>query len=134
MSLQPKPFLSLDDWLESERAAFEARSEYLDGEVFAMTGASFKHNIIVMNIGSELRTRMKGRPCQVYANDMKVLIRSANAGKYPDLVAHCGEPELLDDRQDVLLNPSLIVEVLSAATETYDLPSLAAGFRQSLPE
>jgi len=120
MSLQPKPFLSLDDWLAGERAALETRSEYLDGEVFAMTGASFKHNIIVVNISRELSTQLKGRPCQVYANDMKVLIRSANAGKYPDLVAHCGEPELLDDRQDILLNPGLIVEVLSASTETYD--------------
>jgi len=120
MSLQPKPFLSLEDWLEGERAVLEGRGEYLDGEVFAMTGASFKHNIIVMNIGRELRAQMKGRPCQVYANDMKVLIRSANAGKYPDLVAHCGEPKLLDDRQDVLLNPSLIVEVLSTSTEDYD--------------
>jgi len=61
-----------------------------------------------MNIGSELRIQLKGRPCRVYANDMKVLIRSANAGKYPDLVAHCGEPELLDGRRDVLLNPSNI--------------------------
>jgi len=120
MSLQPKPFLSLEDWLEGERAVLEGRGEYLDGEVFATTGASFKHNIIVMNIGRELRAQMKGRPCQVYANDMKVLIRSANAGKYPDLVAHCGEPKLLDDRQDVLLNPSLIVEVLSTSTEDYD--------------
>lgn len=73
-----------------------------------------------MNIGRGLSIQLKGRPCQVYANDMKVLIRSANAGKYPDLVAHCGEPELLNDRQDVLLNPSLIVEVLSASTEDYD--------------
>ncbi len=130
MFLQPKPFLSLDDWLEGERAVLEGRSEYLDGEVFAMTGASFKHNIIVMNIGRELSIQLKGRPCQVYANDMKVLIRSANAGKYPDLVAHCGEPELLDDRQDVLLNPSLIVEVLSDSTETYDRGGKFALYRQ----
>jgi len=117
---QPKPFLSLDDWLEAERAALEGRSEYLDGEVFAMAGASLEHNTIVVNIGSELRAQMKGRSYRVYANDMKVLIRSANAGMYPDLVAHCGEPELLDDRRDVLLNPGLIVEVLSDSTETYD--------------
>jgi len=117
---QPKPFLSLDDWLEAERAALEGRSEYLDGEVFAMAGASLEHNTIVVNIGSELRAQMKGRSYRVYTNDMKVLIRSANAGMYPDLVAHCGEPELLDDRRDVLLNPGLIVEVLSDSTETYD--------------
>ena len=117
---QPKPFLSLDDWLEAERAVLEGRSEYLDGEVFAMAGASLEHNTIVSNLNRELSIQFKGRPCRVYANDMKVLIRSANAGMYPDLVAHCGEPELLDDRRDVLLNPGLIVEVLSDSTAAYD--------------
>jgi len=130
MSLQPKPILSLDDWLEGERAVLEGRSEYLDGEVFAMTGASMEHNAIVMNIGSELSIQLKGRPCQVYANDMKVLIRSADAGTYPDLVAYCGEPELLDSRRDVLLNPSLIVEVLSNSTAAYDRGDKFALYRR----
>ncbi len=70
-----------------------------------------------MNIGRELSTQLKGRSCQVYANGNKVLIRSANAGKYPDLVAYCGQPKLLDGRRDVLLNPSVIVEVFSDSTE-----------------
>jgi Uma2 family endonuclease len=130
MPLQPKPILSLEDWLEDERAALEHRSEYVAGEVFAMTGASMGHNGIVMNIGRELSTQLKGRPCQVYANDMKVLIPAANAGKYPDLVAFCGEPELLDGRRDVLLNPSLIVEVLSDSTEAYDRGAKFALYRQ----
>ncbi len=130
MSLQPEPFLSLEDWLEGERAVLEGRSEYLDGEVFAMAGASLEHNTIVSNLNRELSIQFKGRPCRVYANDMKVLIRSANAGKYPDLIAHCGEPELLDDRRDVLLNPGLIVEVLSDSTETYDRGDKFALYRQ----
>jgi Uma2 family endonuclease len=130
MSLQPKPTLSFDDWLEGERAALEGRSEFVGGEVFAMTGASLAHNAIVTNISGELRRQMKRRPCQVYANDVKVLIRSENAGKYPDLVALCGEPELLDDRRDVLLNPSLIVEVLSDSTEAYDRGDKFALYRQ----
>ncbi|MGE5154196.1 MAG: Uma2 family endonuclease, partial [Bdellovibrio bacteriovorus] len=100
------------------------------GEVFAMTVASAEHNAIVANIVGELRAQMKGRPCQVYANDMKVVIRTANAGKYPDLVAFCGEPELLDGRRDVLLNPSLIVEVLSDSTEAYDRGAKFALYRQ----
>ncbi len=120
MSLQPKTSLSFDDWLEGERAALEGRSEYVAGEVFAMTGASAEHNAISMNIGSELRTQMKGRPCQVYAADMKVRIQAADAGKYPDLVAFCGPAEFQDGRRDLLLNPSLIVEVLSTSTEAYD--------------
>jgi len=130
MSLQPKPFLSLEGCLEGERAAFESRSEYLDGEVFAMTGASLEHNTIVMNIGRELSIQLKGHPCRVYANDMKVLIRSANVGTYPDLVAYCGEPELLDDRRDVPLNPGLIVEVLSDSTKAYDREGKFALYRQ----
>ncbi|MFY9973812.1 MAG: Uma2 family endonuclease [Chromatiaceae bacterium] len=130
MSLQPKYHLSFEEWLEAERASAEGRSEYVDGEVFAMTGASAEHNTIVMNIGRELSIQLKGRPCQVYANDMKVLIRSASAGKYPDLVAFCGEPELLDGRRDVLLNPSLLVEVLSNSTEAYDRGDEFALYRQ----
>ncbi|WP_295456371.1 Uma2 family endonuclease [uncultured Thiodictyon sp.] len=70
MSLQPKPHVSFDDWLAGERANLEDRSEYLGGEVYAMTGASAAHNAIVVNVASELRTQMKGRPCQVYAADM----------------------------------------------------------------
>ena len=106
MSLQPKPTLSFEEWLEGERAALEGRSEFVDGEVFAMTGASLTHNAIVTNISGELRSQMRGRSGQVYANDLKVLIRTANAAEYPDLVALCGTPELLDDRRDVLLNPA----------------------------
>ena len=130
MSPQPRHNLSFEEWLEAERAAAEGRSEYVDGEVFARKGASAEHSTIVMNIGRELSIQLKGRPCQVYANDTKVLVRSANAGKYPDLVASCGEPELLDGRCDVLLNPSLIVEVLSDSTEAYDRGDKFALYRQ----
>jgi Uma2 family endonuclease len=130
MSLAPKHHLSFDDWLEGERAALEGRSEYLGGEVFAMTGASVAHNTIVGNIFGQLWTQMKGRPCQVYANDLKVRIRSADAGKYPDLIALCGEHQFQDGRRDVLLNPSLIVEVLSDSTEAYDRGDKFALYRQ----
>jgi Uma2 family endonuclease len=76
MSVQPKVQPSFDDWLADERAAFESRSEYVNGEVFAMTGASEAHNLIVTNTVRELDTQMKARPCRVYANDMKVRIRA----------------------------------------------------------
>lgn len=130
MSLQPKPTLSFDEWLEGERAAIEGRTEYVGGEVFAMTGASLAHGAIVSNINREISTQLKGRSCQVYASDVKVHIRSVDAAEYPDLVALCGEPELLDDRRDVLLNPSLIVEVLSESTEAYDRGEKFALYRQ----
>jgi Uma2 family endonuclease len=130
MSLRPKPTLSFEEWLEGERAALDGRSEFVDGEVFAMTGGSLAHSAIASNINREISIQLKGRPCQVYASDVKVLIRAANAGKYPDLVALCGEPELLDERRDVLLNPSLIVEVLSDSTEAYDRGDKFALYRQ----
>jgi Uma2 family endonuclease len=130
MSLAPKHHLSFDDWLEGERASLEGRSEYVGGEVFAMTGASVEHNAIVANIVRELGTQMKGRPCQVYANDLKVRISSADAGKYPDLIALCGEHQFQDGRRDVLLNPSLIVEVLSDSTEAYDRGDKFAIYRR----
>ena len=130
MSLQPKPHVSFDDWLAGERAALEGRSEYLGGEVYAMTGASAAHNAIVMNVAGQLWLQMKGRPCQVYANDMKVRIHAANAGTYPDLVAFCAEHEFQDHRTDVLLNPSLVVEVLSDSTEAYDRGGKFALYRQ----
>jgi Uma2 family endonuclease len=130
MALQPKPHLSFDEWLEGERASLEGRSEYVAGEVFAMTGASVEHNAIVGNILGQLWTQMKGRPCHVYANDLKVRVRTADAGKYPDLIALCGEHEYQDGRRDVLLNPSLIVEVLSDSTEAYDRGNKFAIYRQ----
>jgi Uma2 family endonuclease len=130
MSLAPKHHLSFDDWLEGERASLEGRSEFVGGEVFAMTGASVEHNAIVANIVRELGTQMKGRPCQVYANDLKVRIRSADAGKYPDLIALCGEHQFQDGRRDVLLNPSLIVEVLSDSTEAHDRGDKFTLYRQ----
>jgi len=130
MALQPKPELSFEEWLEGERASLEGRSEYVGGEVVAMTGASAEHNVIVTNLIGELHSQMKGCPCQVYANDMKVRIESADAAKYPDLVALCGEQVFQDGRRDVLLNPGLIVEVLSDSTEAYDRGDKFALYRQ----
>ncbi len=89
-----------------------------------------QHNAIVVNIVRELSIQMKGRPCQVYANDLKVRIRPADAGEYPDLIALCGEHQFQDGRRDVLLNPSLIVEVLSDSTEAYDRGKKFAVYRQ----
>jgi Uma2 family endonuclease len=129
MSVQPKFQFSFDDWLADERAAFESRSEYVNGEVFAMTGASEAHNLIVTNTVRELSTQMKGRPCRVYANDMKVRIRAANEGRYPDLIALCGERDFHDGRRDVILNPALVVEVLSDSTEAYVRGKKSAAYR-----
>lgn len=136
MSLQPKPLLYFADWLAAERASDQGRTQYLNGEVFAMAGGSEAHSLIAANVVGELRNRFKGRPCYAYTSDMKVRIESANLGTYPDAMAICGERQFWDDRRDVTTNPNLIVEVLSDSTEAFDrgdkfgyyrlLPSLRA--------
>ena len=130
MALKSKPHYGYEDYLAAERAQADVKHEYVDGEVFAMTGASFNHNLIVLNLGSELRTQLKSTPCHVLPSDMRVRVEAANASKYPDLVALCETPLFHDRRHDVLLNPVLIVEVLSHSTEAYDRGGKFAIYRR----
>jgi len=119
MSSQLKTYLTPEEYLAIERRA-EYRSEYFNGETFAMVGASRRHNLIAGNIFGELRQQLKGRPCEVYTNDMRVRIPATGLYTYPDVVVVCGEPEFEDEYIDTLLNPTLIVEVLSGSTAAYD--------------
>jgi Uma2 family endonuclease len=119
MSLRPKPYLSPEDYLALERSA-EFKSEYFDGEIFAMTGASESHNLIVINTIRELSIQLKKRPCKVYANDMRVRVSPTGLITYPDVMVVCGQAQFDDSHLDTLLNPTLIVEVLSDSTEAYD--------------
>jgi len=129
MSLKPKPHLQFADWLAAERASDQGRTEYLDGEVFAMAGGTEAHNLIAGNVFGELHNRFKGRPRYVYTSDMKVRIESANLGAYPDVTAVCGERLFWDQHRDVITNPTLIVEVLSDRTEAYDRGDKFAYYR-----
>ena len=119
MSLRPKPYLSPEDYLALERSA-EFKSEYFDGEIFAMAGASESHNLIVINTIRELSIQLKKRPCKVYANDMRIKVSPTGLFTYPDVVVVCGQAQFDDSHRDTLLNPTLIVEVLSDSTEAYD--------------
>ncbi|MBA3694524.1 MAG: Uma2 family endonuclease [Acidobacteria bacterium] len=119
MSAIPKRKLTPEEYLEIERKA-EYKSEYFDGEVFAMAGAKRRHNVIAWNIGGELRQHLKGKNCEAYPADMRVFVPQTGLYTYPDLVVVCGEPQFQDDIFDTLLNPILIIEVLSDTTETYD--------------
>jgi Uma2 family endonuclease len=119
MSLQPKPYLSPEDYLALERSA-DFKSEYFDGEIFAMTGASEPHNLIVISTIRELSTQLKKRPCKLYANDMRVKVSPTGLYTYPDLIVVCGKAQFDDVHFDTLLNPTLIIEVLSDSTEAYD--------------
>jgi len=119
LSTQPKSFITPEQYLEIERAA-ECKSEYFNGEMFAMAGAVRTHNLLVTNAVAELRQQLRGRPCEVYPSDMRVRVSSTGLYTYPDALVVCGEPVFLDRREDTLLNPALIVEVLSPSTEAYD--------------
>lgn len=119
MSSLPKPFLTPEAYLAHERtAAF--KSEYLAGETCAMAGASERHALIVTNLVAELRQHLKDRPCRVYSNDLRVKASPTGLYTYPDVVVVCGEARFDDEQHDTLLNPTLIVEVLSESTRDYD--------------
>jgi hypothetical protein len=119
MSLKPKTNYSFADYLAAEREAQDVKHEYLAGEVFAMTGASFRHNLIVANVVRHLGNQLAERPCTVLANDMRVHVEAMDLCAYPDIAGLCGEPSFYDEREDVLTNPALIIEVLSKSTRYY---------------
>lgn len=120
MTTQPaSTYLTPEQYLEIERKA-DFKSEYYRGEMFAMSGAKEGHNLVTVNAAAELRQQFRGRQCRVYSNDMRVQVESSDLYTYPDVIAICGEPQFPDDRRDTLLNPSLIIEVLSQSTEAYD--------------
>jgi Uma2 family endonuclease len=118
MATQPRTFLTPEEYLEIERAA-EFRSEYLNGEMFAMSGASFRHNKIVNNIAAGLRSQIRGR-CEYATTDLRLLVPATGLYTYPDLLVICGGIEFEGDREDIVKNPRLIVEVLSKSTANYD--------------
>lgn len=107
------------EYLDIERNA-EVKSEYHKGSIFAMSGASRNHNLIVTNTIAELRNFLKETFCEVYPSDMKVKIEKHNLYTYPDITIICDKPIFLDNRKDVILNPVLLIEVLSNSTEAYD--------------
>jgi Uma2 family endonuclease len=119
VATESKPFLTPEQYLEQERRA-EFRSEYLAGEVFAMSGGTRYHGRIVTNALTALNTSLRSRPCNVYATDLRVHIPATGLYTYPDIVVTCGKEEFLDDQFDTLLNPLLIIEVLSPSTADYD--------------
>ncbi|WP_295432696.1 Uma2 family endonuclease [uncultured Thiodictyon sp.] len=129
MSIQPKPYYSFEDYLATERACSDAKHEYVAGEVFAMAGASYNHNLISTNLASELRQQLKPRPCTVLANDMRLRVEVADACAYPDVVVLCERPVFHDRRRDVLTDATLVAEVLSPSTEGYDRGGKFALYR-----
>lgn len=131
MSTAPQRRLTEAEYLAIEREA-ETKSEFYDGEMFAMAGARRNHNLIATNIGGELRDQLREGPCEVYVGDMRVKVAKTGLYTYPDVVVACGEPRFLDDEDDTLLNPTLIVEVLSESTARY-VRNLKSRLYRKLP-
>lgn len=114
-----KAYLTPEEYLEIDRKA-EFKSEYYAGEMFAMAGARETHNLIVANVIIDLGLQLRGRPCRVYPSDMRLQVSETGLYAFPDVSAVCGAPQFLNERRETLLNPTLIVEVLSESTEAYD--------------
>ncbi len=112
-------YLSAEEYLEAERKAVE-KTELHEGLLVTMQGGSIKHNRVVSNLIGAINPFLKGKSCEVFPSDMRVHIAINNSFTYPDITIVCGKPELLDDEFDNLLNPSVIIEVLSPSTENYD--------------
>jgi Uma2 family endonuclease len=129
MSSQAQRHYTPEEYLALERQA-QCKSEYYAGEIFAMAGASRWHNLIVANVVGELRSQLKGRPCTTYPSDMRIKISPTGLYTYPDVTVVCGAAQFEDHQQDTLLNPTLIVEVLSESTEAYDRGGKFAHYRK----
>ena len=116
---QPTTLLTPEEYLAAEREA-ETRSEYVDGVVYPMTGAHINHQRIVTNLTVELVLQLRGRQYDVLPTEMKVRMPDSRKFFYPDITVVEGEPQFHDDRKDIILNPILLIEVLSKSTESFD--------------
>lgn len=119
MSAIPKTKLTAKEYLKFERKS-GMKHEYFDGEIFAMAGAKRNHNIVNQNLNGLVWQHLKNKDCESYSGDMRIFVPETGLYTYPDLVIVCGEPQFQDDVFDTLLNPTLLVEVLSESTEGYD--------------
>lgn len=121
---------TVEDYLALERGSIDGKCEFVDGRLFAMTGASREHNVVSINIAGELRSQLKGRPCEAYVNDMRVKAAAVRNYYYPDIAVVCGKPEFEDDHVDTLLNPAVLIEILSPSTESRDRGEKFANYRR----
>ena len=142
MAVQTKPFITPEEYLERERQA-EFKSEYYNGEIFPlgesrgtdpadMAGAQRNHVLLVSKVVTALNNALQDRACLVFPTDMRVHVAAYGLYTYPDVAVVCGEEHYLDEQQDTLVNPVLLVEVLSPSTESYDRGKKFAFYR-SIP-
>jgi Uma2 family endonuclease len=136
---KPESFYTEDEYLALERASQERR-EYLDGQIYLMAGESVAHGTICTNLTAEIAVQLKGTPCRAFSKDTKVRSGPIPKSRYsaealysfPDLVVVCGAPQFLDEHRDVLVNPRVIIEVLSPSTEAFDRGEKFLRYREHL--
>jgi Uma2 family endonuclease len=124
----PEPFVTPEEYLRRERAA-ETRSEYYRGRIYAMRGGSRQHARIVINLGAALHVQLGGGRCEAFLTNLRTKVRANGLYTYPDVVVACGEGEAEDEHEDTLLDPTLIVEIVSPSTAAYDRGKKFALYR-----
>lgn len=129
MTAQPVPRLTQEEYLAIKRAS-ETRHEFYRGEMFAMSSASHEHNTISGNLVYLLKGALRDGPCDVLASDMRVQVSLSGLYTYPDLAVICGKAQFADEHVDTLLNPKLLIEVLSSTTKSYDRGKKFEHYRQ----
>ncbi|QTA91673.1 Uma2 family endonuclease [Desulfonema magnum] len=128
MTLAKKKLISSEEYLDMEQYS-EYKSEYFHGEIFAMTGASFNHNLIAWNIAASLHGSLNHSACFAFIGDMKIQVDKENHYTYPDVSIVCGDIEFADGRDDTIKNPIVIFEILSHSTKDYDRGSKFTAYR-----
>jgi Uma2 family endonuclease len=119
------------EYLEIERAA-EFKSEFFDGEMFAMAGGTPQHSLIATNLAAEFQHRLKNHACTGYNTDLRIKVEATGLLTYPDLSVICGPLQFADGTDDTVVNPTVLVEVLSNSTEAYDRGRKFEHYRQIL--
>src|SRR3954469_2694994 len=126
---QNRPRVSEAEYLQTERQ-LETKNEFFDGEIFAMAGGTSAHSLIATNLAMALGSRLKGSGCLTYNSDLRLKVEATGLFTYPDISVVCGGARFLDEQEDTLLNPSVVVEVLSDSTEAYDRGKKFEHYRQ----
>jgi len=129
MSSLPNYYFSPEEYLALERQA-EYKSEYIDGVIYAMAGGSVRHNLIAGNLVTEFNVQLRKTDCTVYPSDLKVRVPDSRRFFYPDVSIVCGEIQFADDERDVVLNPVVVVEVLSESTAAFDRGKKFQSYQQ----
>ena len=126
---EPASLYTETEYLEYDLHS-DHKNEYFNGQIYAMAGASEKHNVISMNISISIGLQLRNKPCQVYAGDMRIKVKSTGLFAYPDLLVVCPEKLFSGEKPDTLLNPIVIIEILSDSTESTDRGAKFAHYRQ----